>query len=77
MSLKKEMPAIIIVRRGATRIMIQNEISVFIRLSATAIAEISELRDQARGILEQIDAFDDQCREQIPANRRCRRSRLD
>ena len=42
MSLKKEMPAIIIVRRRATRIMIQNEISVFIRLSATAIAEIAE-----------------------------------
>jgi hypothetical protein len=38
MPLKKEMPAIIIVRRRATRIVIQNEISVFVRLSATAIA---------------------------------------
>ena len=38
MSLKKEMPAVIIALCGATGIMIQNEISVFIRLSATAIA---------------------------------------
>src|SRR4029077_9111743 len=38
MSLKKEMPAIIVARRGATRIMIQNEISIFIRLGTTAIA---------------------------------------
>ena len=38
MSLKKEMPAIIVVRRGTTRIMIQNEISVLIRLSVSSIA---------------------------------------
>ena len=38
MPLKKEMAAIIVVRRWATRIMIQNEISIFIRLSATVIA---------------------------------------
>src|SRR5439155_24920929 len=38
MSLKEEMPAIIIVRCGATRIMIQNEISVFIRLGESSIA---------------------------------------
>ena len=37
-SLEKEMPAIIIVRRRPTWVMIQDEISVFIRLSATAIA---------------------------------------
>ena len=36
MSLKKEMAAIIVARRGATRIMIKNKISVFIRLGATA-----------------------------------------
>ena len=35
MSLKKEMAPVIVVRRGATRIMIQNEISVFIRLGAS------------------------------------------
>jgi hypothetical protein len=38
MALKKEVPAVIIARRWATRIMIQNEIGVFVRLSATAIA---------------------------------------
>ncbi len=38
MSLKKEMAAVIVALCGATGIMIQNEISVFIRLSATAIA---------------------------------------
>ena len=52
MSLKKEMPSIIVAGRRATRIMIQNEVSVFIRLGATAIAQVSESRDQARGILE-------------------------
>jgi hypothetical protein len=45
MSLKKEMPPVIVVSRRTTRIMIQNEISVFIGLSATAIAKISESRD--------------------------------
>ena len=35
MSLKKEMAAIIVASRGATRIMIKNQISVFIRLRAT------------------------------------------
>src|SRR5882757_431727 len=65
MSLKEEMPAIIVVRSGATGIMIQNEISVFIRLCESSIAYASELRDQARGILEQIDAFDDQSRSKL------------
>ena len=60
MSLEKEMAAIIVARRGATGIMIKNEISVFVRLSATASAQVSELRDYARGILEQIEAFDDE-----------------
>ena len=60
MSLKKEMPAIIIARRGATRIVIQNEISVFIRLGATAIAQVAESRDHARWVLEQIDALGDE-----------------
>ena len=38
MSLEQEMPAIIIVRRGATRIMIKNEISVLIRFRVSSIA---------------------------------------
>jgi hypothetical protein len=42
MSLKQEMAAIIIARRGTTRIMIQNEISIFVRLSASAIAKVPE-----------------------------------
>ena len=65
MSLKKEMAAVIVVRRGATGIMIKNEISVFIRLSATASAQVSESRDHARGILEQIDAFGDESRSKL------------
>jgi hypothetical protein len=44
-SLKKEMATIIEARGWATRIMIKNEISVFVRLGATAIAEVPELRD--------------------------------
>jgi hypothetical protein len=43
MSLKEEMPAIIVVRRRTTRIVIKNEISVFVRLSATAIAKVPEI----------------------------------
>ena len=35
MSLKKEMAPVIVVRRGATGIVIQNEIGVFIWLSAS------------------------------------------
>ena len=65
MSLKKEMPAVIIVLRGATGIMIQNEISVFIRLGATAIAQVSESRDQARGVFKQIDALGDEPRSKF------------
>jgi hypothetical protein len=42
MSLKQEMAAIIIARRGTTRIMIQNEISILVRLSASAIAKVPE-----------------------------------
>src|SRR5262249_22721903 len=38
MPLKEEMPPIIIARRGATRIMIQNEVGVLIRLSVSSIA---------------------------------------
>ena len=60
MSLEKEMAAIIVVRRGATGIMIKNQIRVFVRLSATASAQVSELRDYARGILQRIEAFDDE-----------------
>ena len=60
MSLKKEMPAIIIASRGATGIMIKNEISVFIRLGASAIAQIAESRDHARWVLEQIEALIDE-----------------
>ena len=37
-SLEEEMPPIIIVRRGATRVMIENEIIVLVRLSVSAIA---------------------------------------
>jgi hypothetical protein len=59
MSLKKEMAAIIVALRGATGIMIKNQVSVFVRLSATAIAEISESRNYARRVLEQVHAFDD------------------
>ena len=77
MSLKKEMPAVIVALRGATRIMIQNEISVFIRLSATATAQISKPCDHARGVFEQIHPFSNQSREQIPASRHCRRSAQD
>ena len=44
-SLEKEMPAIIVARRGTTRIMIENEISVFVRLGATTVAEVSESRN--------------------------------
>jgi hypothetical protein len=59
-ALKKEMPAIIVVRRGTTGIMIKNEISVFVRLCVCAIAQVSKLRDQARGIFQQIEALGDQ-----------------
>ena len=38
MPLKEEMPAIIVIRRGATRIMIQNEVGVLIRRSVSSIA---------------------------------------
>ena len=38
MSLKKEMAAVIVVMRRTTRVMIHDEISVFIRLSANASA---------------------------------------
>jgi hypothetical protein len=41
MPLKKEMAAIIITWRWAAGVMVQKEIRVYIRLSATAIAEIS------------------------------------
>jgi hypothetical protein len=46
-SLEQEMTAIIVARRGTTRIMIQNEISVFVRLSATAIVQIAKACDHA------------------------------
>ena len=52
MSLKKEMPSIVVTGRRATRIMIQNEVRVFIRLGPTAIVQVSKSRDWARGILE-------------------------
>src|ERR1700746_2716046 len=65
MSLEEEMAAVIVVRGGATRIMIQNEIGVFVRLSASAIAQVAEFRNQARGIFEQIDAFSDQSRSKF------------
>jgi hypothetical protein len=48
-SLEKEMPAIIVARRGTTRIMIENEISVFVRLGATTVAEVSESRNEPEG----------------------------
>ena len=72
MSLKKEMPSIVVTGRRATRIMIQNEVRVFIRLGSTAIVQVSESRDWARGILEQIAALLDESREQTPANKCCR-----
>src|SRR5689334_7942832 len=60
MSLEQKMPAIIVAFRRATGIMVQNEVSVFIRFSATAIAEISESRNHTRWVLEQIHALLDQ-----------------
>ena len=60
MSLEKEMAAIIVARRRATRIMIKNQIGVFVRLGAIAIAQVSESRDYARGILERIAALYDE-----------------
>src|SRR5262249_47705022 len=57
MPLKQEMPAVIVAFCRATGIMIKNQISVFIRLGTTAVAEISESRNHARGVLEQIHAF--------------------
>ena len=65
MSLTKEMAAVIVVRCRTTRIMIQNEISVFIRLSVSAIAQMSELRDYTGWIFEQINAFYDQRRSKF------------
>ena len=60
MSLKKEMPSIVVTGRRATRIMIQNEVRVFIRLGSTAIVQVSKSRDSARGNIEQIAALLDE-----------------
>src|SRR4029077_12500790 len=59
MSLKKEMTAVIVALCGATGIMIKNQISVFVRLGASASAQVSEFRDYSRGIFQCIDALDD------------------
>ena len=44
-SLKKEMAAIIVTFCRATRIMIENQVSVFVRLGAATSAQVAELRD--------------------------------
>ena len=77
MSLKKEMPAIIVASRRATGIMIKNQIRVFIRLSATASAQVAESRDHARWILKQIEAFDRQGRSKLRRKTLSARSRQD
>ena len=64
-SLKKEMATVIVVGRGATRIVIQNEISVFIRLGASSAAQVSKPRDHARGVFEQIHPFGNESRSKF------------
>src|SRR5581483_2508573 len=60
MSLKQETAPIIVAWRGTTWIMIENKIGVFIRLGATALSQVSEARDHARWIFEQIGALLDE-----------------
>ena len=60
MSLKEKTPAIVVAIRRTARIVIEYEVSVFIRLSATTIVQVAERRDHARWVFEQIDALGDE-----------------
>src|SRR5207245_10119717 len=57
MSLNEKMPTIVVSIRRTARIVIENQISVFIRLSATTIIQVAECRDHARWVLEYIGAL--------------------
>ena len=57
MSLNEKMPAIVVSIHRTARIVIENQICVFIRLSATAIIQVAKCRDHARWVLEYIGAL--------------------
>src|SRR5580765_5547492 len=57
MSLKEKMAAVIVTRNGPTRVVIEDEIGIFVRLGTGAVAEIAVLGDEAGGILEQLQAL--------------------